>query len=204
MKLHEKVLLGFIICLLVFLVVMISMHNQKTHLNEPVTRDSTNCSFVDSTTIESYKDIVEKKPQVITWNKSEDIDEMTDKKIRYAWLKSMNYVNLDFPYRGDTYMKMTIREKGSTDVYFRIDRGQILCSEYSGTDNVYIRFDNDPPIRFRTVEASSGSSDIVFLSGNVKKFISRCRKAKEIKVQIPIYEYGNAVFDFYVNTPLEW
>lgn len=146
----------------------------------------------------------ESKPIEFLWKKRESVDEMTNKTTKFAELRSMNSINQDFPYEGETYLRMTIRQKGSVDIYFNIDRGQIQCSEYSGTDCIYAKFDDEQPIRFRTVEASSGNSEIVFLSGNTKKFINKCKNAKEIKIQIPIYKYGNAVFNFYVTKPLEW
>lgn len=203
MKQHEKIFLSIIIAVIVFLVIMLSI---KANSVKP----SAKSDDIDLDSIEEVYSSVpvieekQKEPQIVTWNKSEDIDQMTDKKTRYAWLKSMDYINQRFPYEGDTYLKMTIREMGSTDVYFTITKGQIQCSEYSGTNYVMVRFDNEQPIKFWTAEASSGRSDIVFISGNVKKFVSKCKKAKEIKVQIPIYDYGNPIFNFYVNTPLEW
>lgn len=150
------------------------------------------------------EDPVELPPLEFKWEKHEKIDEMTGKKTQFATLRSMNSINQKFPYEGETYMKITIRKKSSTDIYFVIDRGQIQCSEYNGTDRIYAKFGDEEPIAFRTIEAQSGSSDIIFLNGNVKKFIDKCRKNKEFKIQIPIYEYGQAVFNFYLTEPLDW
>ena len=129
---------------------------------------------------------------------------MTDKVKKFAMLRSMNSINQSFPYDGDTYMSVYIRKHKSTDIYFVIDRGQIQCNEYNGTDHVNVRFGDDKPIRFTTSESTSGSTDIVFLYGGEQKFINLCKKNKEFKVEIPIYNYGNAVFNFYVTETLQW
>ena len=190
-----------VIGMLIFIVTLgiIESNSQSSKIKE--LEESYNHDSLEAGGINTKDSIA---PLDFPWNKEESTDPMTDKKTTFAWLRSMNSINLSFPYEGDTYLKMTIRKKDKTNVYFQIDRGQILCNEYSGTNFVYIRFDKDDPIKYKTIEASSGRSDIIFLSGNEKSFINRCKKAKEIKVQIPIYDFGNAVFNYIVTKPLEW
>ena len=146
----------------------------------------------------------EQEPIKFPWSYKEEKDPMTDKVKKFAMLRSMNSINQSFPYDGDAYLRVYIRKHEDTDIYFVIDKGQILCNEYNGTNHVKVRFGDDKPIRFNTVEPQSGSSELVFLQGGVQRFINLCKKNKEIKVEIPIYEYGNAVFNFYVTEPLEW
>lgn len=155
--------------------------------------------------VDSIRTIQEELPPLeFKWKKYESVDEMTGKKMQFATLRSMNSINQEFPYDGDTYMKITIRKGSSTDIYFSIDRGQIQCSEYNGTNRIYAKFGDEKPIPFFTIEAQSGSSEIIFLNGNIKMFIDKCRKNKEFKIQMPIYKYGQAVFNFYLTDPLEW
>lgn len=189
--------------ILILIVLMILDYNNKVKEKDNK-YDKATKEIIDSLrkddSIKLYKDI----PEELTWHTYDKKDEMSGNVIKFASLKSINYINQRFPYEGDTYMEMTIRRGKTTDVYFVIDRGQIQCSEYNGTDRISIKFDDEQPITFRTSEAQSGSSDIIFLSGNTKRFIEKCKKSKQIKVQIPIYEYGQAVFEFQITNPLEW
>lgn len=189
--------------ILILIVLMILDYNNKVKEKDNK-YDKATKEIIDSLrkddSIKLYKDI----PEELTWHTYDKKDEMSGNVIKFASLKSINYINQRFPYEGNTYMEMTIRRKKTTDVYFVIDRGQIQCSEYNGTDRINIKFDDEQPITFRTSEAQSGSSDIIFLSGNTKRFIEKCKKSKQIKVQIPIYEYGQAVFEFQITKPLEW
>ena len=188
--------------ILILIVLMILDYNNKVKEKDNK-YDKATKEIIDSLrkddSIKLYKDI----PEELTWHTYDKKDEMSGNVIKFASLKSINYINQRFPYEGDTYMEMTIRRGKTTDVYFVIDRGQIQCSEYNGTDRINIKFDDEQPITFRTSEAQSGSSDIIFLSGNTKRFIEKCKKSKQIKVQIPIYEYGQAVFEFQITKPLE-
>ena len=189
--------------ILILIVLMILDYNNKVKEKDNK-YDKATKEIIDSLrkddSIKLYKDI----PEELTWHTYDKKDEMSGNVIKFASLKSINYINQRFPYEGDTYMEMTIRRGKTTDVYFVIDRGQIQCSEYNGTDRINIKFDDEQPITFRTSEAQSGSSDIIFLSGNTKRFIEKCKKSKQIKVQIPIYEYGQAVFEFQITKQLEW
>lgn len=195
----------FAICMIAIAAVVFSLNSDyNKNINNQSDSLTTSPKF-ESSNIGEVNLTDQEKDYKITWDKSEKVDPMTDKVTKYASLRSQDYVNLRFPYEGDTYMTMTIRQKGGqTDIYLVIDRGQIQCNEYSGTDFVNVRFDDENPIKFRTAEAASGDSEIVFISGNINKFINKCKKAKNIKVQIPIYHYGQALFTFYVTDPLQW
>lgn len=137
-----------------------------------------------------------------TWIYQNQTDEMDGGTNKFAWLKSDNFINMDFPYHGDTYAWLTVRKtkKYGTDVYVKIDRGQFGGK---GTDYVRVRFDDAQPVKYKYNEADDGSNDIVFLR-NVKDFIAKAKKAKRIKVEVPLWQEGNRVFDFSVDESLEW
>jgi len=139
------------------------------------------------------------------WETNTSIDEMTGTENIWKSLTSDNTHNFDFPYEGGSKLKLTVRymKKYGNDVLLKISSGQILCSEYNGTNYVNIRFDDGEPMRFYTKEPSDYSSDYVFLS-NPSKFINKAKKAKTIKVEIPIYEEGRPIFTFTVDEPLTW
>lgn len=141
----------------------------------------------------------------VTWNIQTSIDEMTDTKNIFASIRSINYVEQDFPYQGDTYATIIVRymKKYGYDVLIAIDRGQIAGLDISGTNYVTVRFDDGTPKKYYFNDAADGSTEQVFLR-NAKEFMDRCKKAKEIKIDIPLYQAGRPVFSFYVDKPLEW
>lgn len=140
-----------------------------------------------------------------SWEYTTDTDEMDDSKSRFASLISDNTVDFDSPYDGGSLLRLTVRhmKKYGTDVYITISRGQFICSEYEGTNNVRVRFDNGPAMRFITNEPTDGSPDVLFLN-NAKKFIKLAEKAKTIKIEAPFYQEGSRVFTFTTDKPLKW
>lgn len=139
------------------------------------------------------------------WQISKWTDEMTDKETKVASIVSSNKVNFDFPYEGGSTLKMSIREKNNTiDVYFRISKGQFVCSEYSGTDNITIRFDDEPAKKYKASESSTNDSEIIFIArtADAKAILNKCKTAKTIKVQTNFYSEGSRVFTFEPEEPL--
>ena len=138
------------------------------------------------------------------WDYSEDTDRMTSKTMTFARINSDNSLGLGFPYKGDNYGKITVRQhpKEGLDVIIRIDKGQILCSSYSGCP-VEIRFDDKPAIRFSGTPAGDHSSEYVFLK-NAPRFISEAKKAKRILVSMNIYKSGAPLLEFTSIPPLDW
>ncbi|MBP3246359.1 MAG: hypothetical protein J6M36_00580 [Prevotella sp.] len=140
-----------------------------------------------------------------TWDISTSTDDMTDTKNIWAKITSDNYVSQEFPYEGFTYASITVRymKKYGYDVLIEITKGQISGSEYNGTDYITARFDDGAPKKYHFNEASDGSSEVVFIR-NKSDFISRCKKAKDIKIDLPLYKGGRPVFTFHVDEPLVW
>lgn len=158
---------------------------------------------------DSIEEVVEVSPDPEytpkTWDFTIKKDEMTDTKNIWATIQSDDYITQDFPYNGNTYATITVRymKKYGYDVLVYITKGQINGRDYYGTDYVTARFDDGSPRKYRFDEAADGSSDHVFLR-NSSDFISRCKKAKNIKIDIPIYQAGRPVFSFHVDEPLVW
>lgn len=94
-------------------------------------------------------------------------------------------------------------KKYGTNVMIQITQGQIIGNEYNGTNYVTVRFDEDAPKKYYFNEAADLSTETVFLT-NPKGFIERCKKAKNIKVEIPLYQAGNPLFRFHVDESLVW
>lgn len=198
------------VMLLVAVVVVISNpgENQKAARLERIAREKEDSiRRVMEATGRTYSDFetqeVEKPKK--EWSVSREVDPMTDKETVWKSITSKNGINQDFPYEGYTQAHITVRKspKYGTDVYVQIDRGQINGNEYRGTNYVTVRFDKTKAKRYYFNEAASGSSDIVFLQG-VNDFIRRAKEAKSIKMEVPVFEYGDAFFEFEVDEPLEW
>lgn len=138
------------------------------------------------------------------WSYEEVTDRMTSKITTYAGIQSANSLNLGFPYKGQNYGLLTVRQhpQHGLDVTISIDKGQILCSSYNGCP-VEVRFDSKPPIRFSGSGTADRSSTRVFLN-NVPRFISEAKKANRILVSMNIYQEGAPVLEFYSTAPLEW
>jgi hypothetical protein len=139
-----------------------------------------------------------------SWDISSETDEMYGTKKYFAQLTSTNTIEQDFPY-GKTKAAICIRntKKYGTDVLIRVSCGQIHGSEYDGSNYVEVKFDNNPPKKYIYTEEASGSSDVIFID-KAKDFISNCKKAKDIKIAIPLFQEGRPLFLFHSNKTLEW
>lgn len=147
----------------------------------------------------------EPETYVKAWNYDSRVDDMDSGISQWAWLKSDNFINMEFPYHGDTYATVTVRKtkEYGTDVYVKLDRGQFGGNSFKGTNYVRIRFDDAQPVKYKYNEAADGSTDVVFLR-NAKDFIAKAKKAKRIKVEVNLWKEGNRVFDFSVDESLKW
>lgn len=141
----------------------------------------------------------------VTWNFNIQKDEMTDSKNIWASITSDNYVSQDFPYEGYTRATITVRymKKYGYDAIISISKGQIHGSRYNGDNYITARFDEGTPKKYSFTEAADGSSEMVFLVSK-SDFIKRCKQAKDIKIEVPLYQAGRPIFSFHVDEPLVW
>jgi hypothetical protein len=138
--------------------------------------------------------------QTSRWDYSQSEDEMGRGKVYTATIESKNTISLDFPYNGEQHGLLTLREhpKHGKDVILKIERGQLLDSDYN--DPVVVRFDSDKPLSFSSVGASDHSTETLFLRGNsFSVFTTRLKTAKTVRIQAPIYQGGNQVLIFEVE-----
>ncbi|AWK07089.1 hypothetical protein HYN56_23795 [Flavobacterium crocinum] len=134
------------------------------------------------------------------WEYHQSTDKMTSKAINFAQIMSNQSLDLEFPYEGTNYGRLTLRKKDGLDIYLSIDKGQIT----GGYDNNYIsvRFDEEKPMKFSYTEPQDGSSDLIFIDNGVK-FLSKLKKSKKILISLPLYQAGNQILEF--NTvDLKW
>lgn len=138
------------------------------------------------------------------WNYRIEKDKMTDSRNTWASILSENSIDLDFPYN-ETYCRITVRymKKWGTDVLVELTSGQIYGNEYRNENYLMVRFDDEKPIKYWFNEASDGSSDCVFIRKH-SDFIARCKKARTIKIEVPIYQAGRPIFTYKLDVPLKW
>ena len=185
-----------IIALVVLFVFVIGFSGKKQssqpyiETDEEVEVDSVAAIALDDVAPKNYK---------VTWDFTISKDEMTDSKNIWASITSDNYISQDFPYEGNTRATITVRymKKYGYDVLIQISQGQMNGRHYYGTDYISARFDENKPKKYYFNESADGDSKVVFLR-NSSDFIKNCKKAKDIKIELPLYKGGRPIFTFHV------
>lgn len=136
----------------------------------------------------------------VDWTTDEYDDDMGRGRVRTAEVRSTNTISLDSPYDGEQHATLIIRKHPAygTDVIIKIEKGQLLDSEYHS--KVLVRFDDDKMLAFSSVGPDDLSSESLFLRGNVgSQFINRMKTAKRLRVQVPVYQGGMQQLEFNVR-----
>lgn len=190
----------FAILLLVFIVGGLSNKKEVAQSVEPEVEEL----VVDTLAGCDVDELLPEKTKIV-WDFTIEKDELTDSKNIWASIISDNSVSQDFPYEGLTFAKITIRymKKYGYDAIISITKGQIHGNRYNGNNYITARFDDGTPQKYFFNEAADGSSEMVFISSK-SDFIKKCKQAKSIKIDIPLYQAGRPVFSFQVDEPLTW
>lgn len=190
------------IVLLFTLVIALSDSNKQSNTSDAETTEEVE---VDTVAEALPNDEVTTEKNKVTWDFTIAKDDMYDTNNVWANIKSNNYISQSFPYEGYTYATICVRymKKYGYDVIITISKGQIHGSRYNGDNYITARFDEGSPKKYYFNEAADGSSDNVFLNSK-SDFIKRCKQAKDIKIDIPIYQAGRPTFTFHVDEPLVW
>ena len=139
-------------------------------------------------------------PKRNPWGYGEHDDAMGRGRVYFTSVESTNTISLDFPYEGQQHCILSIREDPAygKDVYLRIEKGQLLSSEYH--EKVVVRFDSDKPLAFNSVSPADLSTETLFLRGNAfPTFLSRLKTAKTLRIEVPVYQAGSQVCIFDVE-----
>ncbi len=137
-----------------------------------------------------------------TWTHKEEKDEMRGNIDKFDFIISDNTVDFEFPYNGGSYLRMVIRHsvnKG-TDVYLQIIKGQFGGNDFSGSNYVAIKFDNEEIKNYYFNIAEDAKTETIFLK-KTQEIISKCKTAKNIKIEAPFFQEGRRVFNFHVDVP---
>lgn len=170
---------------------------QKQHINDSIAAEE-----------KRVKDSLEaerNKPIKSEWVELTSTDDMTDATNVWRTLISDNYHEFDFPYNGGSRLRIEVRyrKQDGNQVMLYITRGQLMETDYFNSNYVVVRFDDDSPINFTTKAPADYSSDVLFLS-NPRKFIDRAKIAHRIRIQVPVFDNGQPVFEFEPAEPLKW
>lgn len=207
-KVSKKVLWAFL-CLVGFAVAVIVFTNNNTSGGQSTDKNSlyadnaaADTTAIDTTAIDDSGLSSESTAQ--EWYFTFEKDPMTDSQNIWASIRSDNSISQDFPYH-EARTTITVRymKKYGYDVLIGLSSGQIYGSEYNNDNYVKVRFDDGAPIKYWFNEPADGSSDNIFIRKKTD-FISRCKKATHIKVELPIYQGGRPIFEFTVGSPLKW
>lgn len=151
-----------------------------------------------------FEEEIEDTSNKAKWTETTSKDEMTDDTNVWSTLISDNAFEFQFPYEGGSRLTINVRyrKQDGNQVILSINKGQLLPSDYNG-NNVIVRFDDDAPMTFTTKEAADYNSNLLFLN-NPQKFINKAKTAKKIRIQVPVFEEGQPVFQFEPAEPLQW
>lgn len=202
----KKALL-FMILFTVGMILLVSMVKSCSN-TKPVKNNSAEFSWSDTDSVATVPEETPVKKNVEnkrSWDFHFDTDKMTSSKNVWASILSDNSIDLDPPYHS-VNAKITVRymkKFGGYDAIISITDGQIYGNEYSNDNYILARFDNGQPIKYWFNEPSDGSSESIFIRRK-SDFIAHCKKAKDIKIEIPIFEGGRPIFEFHVDEPLKW
>lgn len=146
------------------------------------------------------KEALEKQEQRLhslglRWNYDESPDQMGRGTVKLAYVRSLNEVQFDFPYREPQRATLQLRKhpKYGNDVILNIERGQFLC-RFDGCA-VSVRFGEGKPQTFSAVEPEDNSTTTIFIS-NYDRFTKNLRRASKVFVEAQFYQEGNRVFEF--------
>ncbi len=142
-------------------------------------------------------------PQPPGWDYERHADKMRGGETLLAHVRSVNTLQLGFPYHGINFGHLQVRQSPQygLDVILSIDKGQFVCPVDGCA--VLVRFDDKPATRMAVVEPADHDSKVLFLSAP-KRFIEGARTARTIRVQATIYQEGDQQLEFAPAEPLQW
>lgn len=144
---------------------------------------------------------VETKP-ASAWEYHTQKDEMRGAESQFAQLSGSNTIDLDFPY-GEQRGRLMLRQSAQYgfDILVGVDSGQIMCNSFTNS-HINVKFDDGPIQRYRCLDASDGTSNMVFIEG-AKGFLPKLKKSKKIIVEAEFFQNGTQQLTF-DTANLEW
>ena len=146
----------------------------------------------------SQKDIKTSPQKKSNWKYQSQLVGIDKVEMKFLTTRSLNSLNLNFPYNGKNYGEITFRnsEKHGIEILFSIDKGQIQCGLYVCEGR--IKFDNSQSIEFDGDEPSSRSNDTIFIRKN-DNVIELFKTSKKVFIEVPLYREGNQILEFNIE-----
>lgn len=129
------------------------------------------------------------------WSYDSSVDSMTGKRSYFAEIRSVNTLNLGFPYSGRQRATLNLRThpQYGKNVFITIERGQFLCP-FNGC-SVLVRFDDNKALTFAASEPADNSTTMLFIR-NYSLFVGNLMKSSTVKIQVQLYQEGSPVLEF--------
>lgn len=137
------------------------------------------------------------------WTYEEDIDEMTSKKMYFAYNISPVMLTFKFPYEGGSTFKLALRNSDNENhVLLICSKGQFMPS-YGTGETMRVKFDDNQPFKINYTMPTDGSTNIVFLDVANTQFLSMLKRSEKLIIEATFYDEGNRQIRF--NTKgLRW
>jgi len=134
-------------------------------------------------------------PEPPRWTHHATADKMTDERIDISSLKSLNTVNLQFPYEGEQRATIFLRTKaGKQEVGFRIEKGQMFPTDLAiGQARANIRVDGVPLVS-KIAGTTGYNTELCFLLH--EQLPDLLRTGSELRIEVELYNETNKVFVF--------
>ncbi|RCX32095.1 hypothetical protein [Thioalbus denitrificans] len=138
----------------------------------------------------------------LKWSYFDREDKMGRGTIKSAVVKSLNEINLKFPYQGAQRATLLLRKhpEYGKDVILSVENGQLLC-EYDGCE-LTVRFGEGKPVKYSAAEPADFDPTTLFIR-NHDRFVANTKKVDKVAVEVQFFQQGNRVFEFDVSG-LQW
>lgn len=137
------------------------------------------------------------------WEYDESVDEMRGETSYFATNRSLNSIELEFPYGDGIYLNILLRKdaENNKDILFIANKGQLFCTYRDCHINV--KFDDGSIQKLEASEAAAGSSEVLFLANDISGFANKLKSAEQVIVEVNFFNHGNEQFKFDVSG-LDW
>lgn len=133
------------------------------------------------------------------WHYLSSNDPMTSKAVLGAMVFSSNTHEFDRPYAEPQHARLTLRKhpQHGNDVILGIERGQLLCTSYSGCD-VLVRFGESQAKTYKAYGPDDNSSQSLFIQG-YPDFLQRMQAVEVVRIQAGVFQEGSPTWEFDVG-----
>ncbi len=139
------------------------------------------------------------------WTYSEGTDEVSNSTVHAAALASANSLELPAPDNGRNPGTLAVRDSaaqaGAAEVQLSIAKGHFACRAATPC-RLAVRFDEQPPQAFTGTESPDGTNTL--LLAPAPAFVAGARKARKIRIDLPLGKPGTQVLAFEPAAPLQW